>query len=146
MSGPEGDPHLSEPAYERLGHVLASVSFLRDDIHQMIMRLADGETRMDRQDILIATQGEQILSLRRDLSVAARALPTSDEPANSWIRLGSALSAVAKEWNEALRLWGRILRWLMLAYLAFTLNSGDRLGLAKAILMYDQGASEDSER
>ncbi len=142
MSGtdPLGD------ARERLGQVLASIAFLRDDIHRHFHRLDEGERRMDRHEVQIVTQRMEIHALRRDLSAFAPAPQENQEPVNSWVRLASALSAVAKEWNEALRLWGRILRWLMLAYLAFTLNSGDRLGLAKAILKHGQEASEDSER
>lgn len=121
-----------------LGQVLTSIGYLRDDIYRW---LDAGQERMDRHEKQITTNTAEIASIRRDLA-SVPAPRASAESVNSWVRLVSALSDVAKEWGETLKLWGRIGRWLLLAYLAFTLNRGEFVNIVKDVVMHGQERSE----
>lgn len=141
MSPPETETDdLSAPTQRLLGQVLASISFLRQDVHRMIDRLAEGERRMDHHEQENIRRRAEIKAL--ELITSAPARKTDREPASSWARLASALSDVAREWGETLKLAGRIVRWVLLGYLAFSLNHGEFVTLAKSYLMRDQEASD----
>lgn len=137
MSEDEG---LSRAAHERLGQVIASISFLREDIHRMISRLAEGQSRMDFLSEENHNRKSETQMLRLEFQQAIQLISTSapvrsarPEPASSWGRLASACSDVATEWGITKR---DVIRWIALAFLAVTLNHGEFAALVKVYLTH----------